>query len=132
MGDELTVALVEEAEAFFGLLVFAGLGADATVPTVGDDVAHELEVYAVAFENFGIALLELVLDIAGTHLVETEVLQNVAEKVVRNGELTLLQVMVEALLEVSGHLGWQVANVGLLRGLRAVLLLLLLIVLFDL
>ena len=50
--------------------------------------------------------------------METEVLQDIAEEVVRYGERAFLQVVIEALLQVSGHLGWQVAGSWAIWGLR--------------
>ena len=107
--DDLAIALVKEAEALFGLLIFAGLGSDSLVPAVSDNMLDEREIDSVTLEDLRITLFELLLDITRAHLVETEVLKNVTEEVVRNGELSLLKVMVEALLKIGSHLTWQVA-----------------------
>ena len=62
--------------------------------------------------------------------METEILQNVLEQIVRNGVLVLFKIMVEALLQVSSHLRRQVANVGLFRRSSAILHLLVCLRLF--
>ena len=125
--DHLAVTLVEEAEALLGLLVLAGLAADASVPMVGHHVLAELKVHGVAVQEPGVGLFELFLDVAGAHFVEAEVLKDVLEKVVGDGVLTLFKVVVEALLEIAGHLGRDVATGrGLVGGLCDALGLLLL------
>ena len=121
VGDELTITFVKEAEALLGLFISAGLGADAFVPAVCDDVANEREIHAVALKHFWVTLLELILDIARAHLVEAEVLDNVLKQMFGDGTLVLLQIVVEAFLEVGGHLRRQVADINLLRRLCTVL-----------
>ena len=108
--DDLPVALVEEAEALLGLLVLARLRANALVPAVGDHVLHEGEIDGVALEDLRIALLELLLDVSRSHLVEAEVLEDVAEEVVGDGVLALHKIVVEALLQIGGHFARQVAS----------------------
>ena len=116
--DDLPVPLVEEAEALLGLLVLARFGTDASVPVESDDVPDELEVDVVLAQNVRVALLEFLLNIARTNPMEAEVLQDIPEQIVRNGVLSLLQVVIEALLQVGGHLGRQVAYGWLVWRLR--------------
>ena len=80
-------------------------------------MAHEREVDSVAFQNLRVTLFELLLDVSWTHSVEAEVLKNVPEQVVGDGELTLFKVVIKAFLEVGRHLGRQVADVELVRSL---------------
>ena len=94
-----------------------------------DNVAHELEIDGVTLQNLGITLLEFLLNVTRSHPMEAEVLQDVAEEVVRNGVLTLLKIVIEALLQVGGHLGRQVAYGRLIRRLSNDLLLLVWLVL---
>ena len=109
-GNDLPVALVEQTEALFRLFVLASLGADALVPVVCDDMLDKCEVNSVTFQEIWITLLELLLDLTRCHLVEAEVLNDVFEEVVGDGEFALFKIVVEALLEISGHLTGQVAS----------------------
>ena len=120
-GDDLAVTLVEETEALLSLLVLTWLRADTPIPVVRHNVLNEGKVHGGALEDLGVALLELLLDIARAHSVEAEVLQDVFEEIVGNGELALDQVVVKALLEISSHLTWKIANVLTLRRLGNIL-----------
>ena len=111
VGDEGTVTFVEKTEALFGLFFLSGLRTEALVPMVGNDMLHKLEVDTVAIEDARVTLFEFFLDVARVHLVEAEVLQDVPEEVVRDRVLVLFTVVLEAVLQVSGHLGRQVADV---------------------
>ena len=108
--NELTVTLIEETEALFGFFILTSLRSDALIPVVRDHVLHKREIDCVTLDDLRVTFLELLFDVARSHLMETEVLQDIAEEVVRYGERTFLQVVIEALLQVSGHLGWQVAG----------------------
>ena len=107
--DDLAITLVEKAEALFGLLISARLGSDSLIPAVCDNVLDESKIDSVTIKDIRITLFELFIDITRTHLVETKILKDVTEEVVRNRELSLLKVMVEALLKIGSHLTWQVA-----------------------
>ena len=109
-GDDLAIALVEQTEALFSLFVLARLRADALVPMVGHDMFDEREVDGVTLKYLRVTLLELLFNVTWAHLVEAKVLQNVAEEVVGDGVLAFLKVVIEALLEVSGHLTGQVTS----------------------
>ena len=113
----LPVSLVKETEAFLGFLVLTWLRTDALVPMVSHNVAHKLEVERISFRQVRITFLEFFLDFSGAHAVEAEVLQDVLEELVWDGVLSLFQVVIEALLEVGGHVGRKVAGraIGRLR-----------------
>ena len=107
---ELTITLIKETEALSGFFILTRLRSDALVPVVSDHVLHKREIDCVTLDDLRVTFLELLFDVARSHLMEAEVLQDIAEEVVRYGERAFLQVVIEALLEVSGHLGWQVAG----------------------
>ena len=101
--NNLPITLVKQFEAHLGLLIFACLLSNAFVPVVGDYVTNKLEVNCVTFQVIRVRLLQFFFNFTGSHHVETKVLQNVFKEVVGNSVLSLLQVVVEALLQVSCH-----------------------------
>ena len=123
MRNELTVALVKEAETLFCLFILTRFVADTSVPAVGNDVTNEWVIDAVTFENFRVTLFELIFDIARAHFVEAEILKDVSEKVVRDCEFSIFQIVFKTLLKIRGHFRRQVSTVNLLGGLCAILLL---------
>ena len=74
VGDELAIALIEQAEALLGFFLLAGLRTETLVPMVGHDVLDKLEIDAVTIKNAWVTLLEFLLDVTGVHLVEPKVL----------------------------------------------------------
>ena len=98
MRDELAITLVKQTEALLGLLILASLGTNSSVPMVRYDVLYEREVDAVALQNLGITLPELILNITRAHLVEAKVLKDVPEEVFRDSMFGLFKVVCEALL----------------------------------
>ena len=108
--DDLAVTLVEETEALLGLLILAWLGAYASIPVVRHNVLNESKVHGISLQDFRVTFLELLLDIAWAHSVEAEVLQDVFEEILGNGVFAFDQVVVKALLKISSHLTWQIAN----------------------
>ena len=110
--NHLTVALIEKSEAFFSLFVFASLRADTLVPVIGDNMFNEGKIDGVSSENFRVTFLELFFDVTRSHLMKAEVLQNISEEIIGNGEFSFFKIVVEAVLEIREHLGRQVAIDG--------------------
>ena len=84
-GNDLTITLVEKFIALLGFFIFATLSTDSPIPMEGDDVAHKGKVHGVTLQVIIVTLSKLLLDVARAHLVEAEVLQDVAEEVLWDG-----------------------------------------------
>lgn len=96
-GHNVALLLIEDTEAFLGLVFAATLGG----PSVGDGVLAEGEVDTVTFHEFTVALYEVGVDVAHAQTVEPEVVQDVLEVVDRNVAGVLLVVEAEGLLQVG-------------------------------
>lgn len=93
------IALVEQLEAVLGLLLFAALA-----PPVRDGETHLLEIDLGALVGVDVVLAKLVVLLLLTHLVETEVVQDVAEVRDRNVTCVFFIVEFEGVLQVRKDL----------------------------
>ena len=119
-GDHITVTLVEQSIALLGLFILSRLRFDTLVPVVGHDVFTKLQVHVSALLKINIALFKFFLNVTRAHLVEAEILKNVAEQVLRDERFIILTVVIKALFKIRGHLGRNIADNSLIRRLGEV------------
>ena len=93
------ISLVEEFEAFPSLIV-----AGTLVPPAGDHGLDAVEVDLRPLDGIDVVLAQVVVDLLLRHLVEAEVVQDVAEVRQRYETRILLVIEVEGVLEIRQDL----------------------------
>ena len=112
-GDIVTIALVEEAEAFTSFFVFAGLLAASLELTEGNHFLDECEIDTVASAEVLINLAELVISVTNTDRVVAKILHDVTEVLDRDVAGVLLVVKVKGILQVVDQVGRHLTYVAL-------------------
>ena len=106
LGDYVSVALVEHAEALLRLFVSSRL-----VLAVPNHVLAKCEIYTVPLFEVRVTLSEFFIDLTRVHFMESEVLQYVCKVASRDKTGLVAIVKVECFLEIGDHVAGQVVDV---------------------